>query len=110
MSACDHWDGFSHCTECCDNQTSAAYRLIGEQKAELATTRQMLRDTAQSLQDEENVNAQLVDVLKRAIEIGYELHSIIPYGGLSYQGHGDLCDKATAFKDELAAIVEAQKK
>ena len=66
MSACDHWDGFSHCTECCDNQTSAAYRLIGEQKAELATTRQMLRDTAQSLQDEENENTRLTEALALA--------------------------------------------
>ena len=66
MSACDHWDGFSHCTECCDNQTRAAYRLIGEQKAELATTRQMLRDTAQSLQDEENENTRLTEALALA--------------------------------------------
>src|SRR3990167_8175516 len=66
MSACDHWDGFSHCTECCDEQTGAAYRLIGEQKAELATTRQMLRDTAQSLQDEENENTRLTEALELA--------------------------------------------
>ena len=42
MSACDHWDGFSHCTECCDEQTSAAYRLIGEQKERITELEQTL--------------------------------------------------------------------
>jgi septal ring factor EnvC (AmiA/AmiB activator) len=50
---CKHWQdsGFSHCSECCDEEHAATYREIHELKTKLAETQRHLRDCGTRLQE-----------------------------------------------------------